>query len=74
MHAAFVRFVQSTKNQHNKEKPMYLRKLQHEECLVAANHSEDEGRKKLLSMLLFALIVIFSILLSSLSELEIKFF
>jgi hypothetical protein len=53
---------------------MYLRKLQHEESLVAANHSEDEGRKKLLSMFLFALIVIFSILLSSLSELEIKFF
>jgi hypothetical protein len=55
---------------------MYLRKLYYKEELSGKDHhsSKEDNRKYLLSLFLFTLIVVLSILLSSLSEAEIKFF
>lgn len=53
---------------------MYLRKQFYKEDLSAGNHSskEEDNSQVLFNMILFALILIFTVLLSSLSEIEFK--
>jgi hypothetical protein len=53
---------------------MYLRKLSYKEDLVSNDEPADrnESKKRLLTIFLFGLIILLSVLLSSLSEAEIN--
>lgn len=55
------------------ESKMYLKKVYYKEDISSADHAKDDGKKVLLSMFLFTLIIIFSILLSSVNFAELKF-